>query len=192
MKLVSLLCCAVRSRFSGTLGRFALTVVIFVFMLCFGGRQGLAHPENSEKLWSHSRVLEYEGNECEALTTDTCETVTSDPVTVPGVGPVRITLQCPSALPNLVGWDTQQNEFLSVVVTSPDPRIGLAGAISLTVSVTNIAAEDDENVAGNVQLYIGCSQFPWNGTPFATERRGLPSLGILLGASQEESTNGGN
>jgi hypothetical protein len=192
MKLVSLSCCAVRSRFSGTLGRFALTVVISVLTLCLGGRQGLAQSENSETLWSPSRVLEYEGNECEALTTDTCQTVTSDPVTVPGAGPALITLQCPSAFPYLVGWDTQQNEFLSVVVTSPDPRIGPAGASSLTVSVTNTAAEDDENVAGNVQLYIGCSQFQWNGTPFASERRGLPSLGILLGASQEESNNGGD
>jgi hypothetical protein len=120
------------------------------------------------------------------------------PVTVANAGPASITLQCPRSFPHLVGWDTQQNEFLRVIVASAHLGENLhAGRPTessqvdgLTVAVLNDAVANDPAAVGNVQLYIGCSQLPWNNTPFASERRGLPSLGILQGALQEESGNG--
>lgn len=175
--------------------RFVRTALLVILTLFLSPHRGSAQ---SAIVWSAQRILEYSGNECTALTPGTCQSLSSDPVTVADAGTHSITLECPRSFPYLVGWDTQQNEFLRVIVVSPEPgEKPYAGQApsqpdSLTVSVTNDAIADGQAAVGNLQLYIGCSQFPWNGTPFASERRGLPSLGLLRGASQEESSNGSN
>ena len=175
---------------SRSFGRFIRTGLLAVLLMFLSAHRGSAQSTN---LWSTERILAYSADECAALEPGACESLSSAPVTIPDVGPYRITLQCPKTSPYLVGWDTQQKEFLRVVVVSPHPgeephtSRALASPDRLTVSAINDAVADGQPAVGDVQLYIGCSQYPWNGTPFASERRGLPSPGLLRGASQEES-----
>jgi hypothetical protein len=131
-------------------------------------------------------MLDYDGNECAGQPIGTCHSEASNSITVDDAGPDSITLKCPADFPYLIGWDTEQSEFLRVLVTSHDPS-DEPRVRRLTVSVLNDAVADGADAAGTVQLYIGCSRNSWKGTPFGSERGGLPSNGILEGASQEES-----
>jgi hypothetical protein len=129
--------------------------------------------------------LEYDGNECAGEPANACQSVHSGSVTVADQGPDFVTLECPRDS-YLAGWDTQQDEFLRVVVVSPQPDERPL-VKSLTVAVLNDAIVNGQEAVGNLELYIGCSRKPWHGTPFASERTGLPSNGILESATQQGS-----
>lgn len=168
-------------------GQFVVRIVLVIAALTMGVGERPAAAQ-SVKLWGSSRTLDYDGNECAGQSTNACRSLISDRITVADPGPEFVTLECPRRY-YLVGWDTQQSEFLRVTVVSTQPEERLR-ARSLTVSIVNDAAADGQDLAGDFQLYIGCSRRPWHRTPFASERAGLPSNGILDSASQAGSSNG--
>ena len=138
---------------------------------------GAAAPALADSgLWNTTRILGYDGNECAGQVSG-CRTVASGPVAIAANGAGSITVDCPSLFPRLVGWDTEQNEFLEADLVSPDPdqvagfgKRDVKPVDSLTVLVTSNA-----DAVGIIQVYIGCARRATNGTPLMSERIGVPS-----------------
>jgi hypothetical protein len=125
----------------------------------------------SAGLWDTARILEHNGNECAGQIND-CRSVVSGPVEIAGNGEDSIKVKCPARFPYLVGWDTEQNEFLHArrVSSDPDQVTPKQTADSLTVAVTSKV-----DTVGTIQVYVGCARRRANGTSLMSGRIGVPA-----------------
>jgi hypothetical protein len=126
----------------------------------------MAQPTTTP-LYNTSRVLKHLGNECVGV--PSCRTVQSPQTQVPVGQGVSIVTQCPSAQPNVVGWDTEQSEHLGATLaptgsTSGQPVSGV------TVLVTNNA-----DAPGFITVFLGCSAKVSQTTAARQYRGGNPS-----------------
>ena len=138
--------------------------------LLLGGAPGVLAAGNS--LWDTTRVLDHHGNECAGQEANTCRTVASESFAIAGNATNQIKLTCPALFPHLVGWDTQQHEFLQVALVSPNPDQVKKFRRKPETLVVDVTSSTD--TVGNVQIFAGCAKSAPNRTPFMAVRIGLP------------------
>ena len=151
-----------RQRWAWRWGR----MVPFIGLAGIASGPALAQPTTTP-LYNTSRMLQHLGNEC--LGVQNCRTVQSPKTRVAVGQSASIVTQCPSAQPNVVGWDTEQNEHLGATLAPTGSTSGQPVS-ALTVLVTNNA-----DAPGFITVFLGCSAKVPQTTAGRQYRGGNPS-----------------
>jgi hypothetical protein len=141
-------------------------MVPFIGLATIASGPAMAQPIDGG-IYNTHRMLKHLGNECMGV--QNCRTIQS-PQTQIAVGQsVSIVTQCPSAQPNVIGWDTEQSEHLGASLARVQSTSGQpVGAV--TVIVTNNAG-----APGSITVFLGCTDQIPQTTAARQYRGGNPS-----------------
>jgi hypothetical protein len=132
-------------------------------------------------IYDVTRIIGHTKNECIGQRAGNCITVSSPRKWVVVDSSAIIRVSCPSTYPHVVGWDARHHEHISLTALPAKPPAStcspgdddcLADTAPQRLSV---AARNNANARGTVQILVGCSKRPYAGTPIMTSRQAVPS-----------------
>jgi len=153
---------------------FAASVVLALAMAS-------AAPASAQSIYDVTRIIGHTKNECIGQRAGNCITVSSPRKWVVVDSSAIIRVSCPSTYPHVVGWDARHHEHISLTALPAKPPAPactpqdddcLADTAPQRLSV---AAKNNANARGTVQILVGCSKRPYAGTPIMTSRHAVPS-----------------
>ena len=142
----------------------------------------LAAPASAQPvIYDVTRIIGHTKNECIGQRAGNCITVSSPRKWVVVDSSAIIRVSCPNTYPHVVGWDARHHEHISLTALPAKPPAAACSPgdddclADTTPQRLSVAARNNANARGTVQILVGCSKRPYAGTPIMTSRHAVPS-----------------